>query len=59
VSSALSHLQLGAAPDSWGVWFPGDTHQVTWRQYLDEVARAGYVYTELGLGPVRRWPYRN
>jgi inosose dehydratase len=44
----LSRLRLGTAPDSWGVWFPEDPHQVTWRQYLDEVARAGYVYTELG-----------
>jgi inosose dehydratase len=30
------------------VWFPEDPHQVTWRRYLDEVPRAGYVYTELG-----------
>jgi inosose dehydratase len=44
----LSRLRLGTAPDSWGVWFPEDPHQVTWRQYLDEVARAGYVWTELG-----------
>jgi sugar phosphate isomerase/epimerase len=44
----LSRLRLGTAPDSWGVWFPEDPHQVTWQQYLDEVAKAGYVYTELG-----------
>ena len=44
----LSRLRLGTAPDSWGVWFPEDAHQVTWQQYLDEVAKAGYVYTELG-----------
>jgi inosose dehydratase len=44
----LSRLQLGIAPDSWGVWFPDDPYQVTWRQYLDEIARAGYVWTELG-----------
>ena len=44
----LSRLKLGTAPDSWGVWFPQDPHQVTWTQYLDEVARAGYVWTELG-----------
>ena len=44
----LSRLLLGTAPDSWGVWFPEDPHQVTWTQYLDEVARAGYVWTELG-----------
>ena len=44
----LSRLTLGTAPDSWGVWFPEDEHQVGWQQYLDEVARAGYSYTELG-----------
>ena len=44
----LSRLRLGTAPDSWGVWFPEDPHQVTWQQYLDEVAKAGYVWTELG-----------
>jgi inosose dehydratase len=44
----LSRLRLGTAPDSWGVWFPEDPHQVTWQQYLDEVSRAGYVWTELG-----------
>ena len=44
----LSQLRLGTAPDSWGVWFPKDPHQVTWDVYLDEIARVGYVYTELG-----------
>jgi len=44
----LSSLRLGTAPDSWGVWFPSDPHQVTWDVYLDEIARVGYVYTELG-----------
>jgi len=43
-----SQLRLGTAPDSWGVWFPSDPHQVTWDVYLDEIARVGYVYTELG-----------
>jgi inosose dehydratase len=43
-----SRLRLGTAPDSWGVWFPEDAHQVTWTQYLDELPRAGYVWTELG-----------
>ncbi len=46
--SDLSKLQLGTAPDSWGVWFANDPHQVTWDRYLDEIARVGYVYTELG-----------
>ncbi|MGY2876057.1 inosose dehydratase [Marmoricola sp. URHA0025 HA25] len=44
----LSKLRLGTAPDSWGVWFAIDPHQVTWETYLDEIARVGYVYTELG-----------
>jgi inosose dehydratase len=44
----LNKLRLGTAPDSWGVWFASDPHQVTWEVYLDEIARAGYVYTELG-----------
>jgi len=47
-STDLSRLRLGTAPDSWGVWFPEDAHQVTWRQYLDELPKAGYVWTELG-----------
>ena len=46
--SDLSRLRLGTAPDSWGVWFPSDPHQVTWEVYLDEITRVGYVYTELG-----------
>ena len=44
----LSLLRLGTAPDSWGVWFPEDDHQVGWQQYLDELPKAGYVWTELG-----------
>jgi inosose dehydratase len=44
----LSKLRLGTAPDSWGVWFADDPHQVTWDVYLDEIAAVGYVYTELG-----------
>jgi inosose dehydratase len=45
---ADSQILLGTAPDSWGVWFDRDPHQVEWRQYLDEAAQAGYVWTELG-----------
>ena len=48
VSTDLSRLRLGTAPDSWGVWFPEDPHQVSWQQYLDEIAMAGYLWTELG-----------
>ena len=43
-----SKLVVGTAPDSWGVWFDRDEKQVGWQQYLDEVALAGYVWTELG-----------
>ena len=43
-----SKLVVGTAPDSWGVWFARDEHQVGWQRYLDEVALAGYVWTELG-----------
>ncbi len=45
---ALDTLTLGTAPDSWGVWFPRDDHQVGWKQYLDEIGQAGYSWTELG-----------
>jgi inosose dehydratase len=41
-------FRLGSAPDSWGVWFPDDPKQTPWSRYLDEVAEAGYRYTELG-----------
>jgi inosose dehydratase len=30
------------------VWFPDDPKQTPWSRYLDEVAEAGYRYTELG-----------
>lgn len=42
-------LHLGTAPDSWGVWNPGDDPlQTPWQRYLDEVQQAGYQYSELG-----------
>ncbi|WP_219416524.1 sugar phosphate isomerase/epimerase family protein [Pseudonocardia nigra] len=45
---SLTNLRLGTAPDSWGVWFPDDPHQVPWHQFLDEAAHAGYSAVELG-----------
>jgi inosose dehydratase len=40
-------MQFGNAPCSWGINYPtGNT--LGWRQYLDEVAAAGYRGTELG-----------
>ena len=44
----LSQLRLGTAPDSWGVWFPNDPHQVTWERVPRRDRAVGYVYTELG-----------
>ncbi len=40
-------MLIGNAPCSWGIAYPtGNSY--TWRQYLDEVAEAGYRGTELG-----------
>ena len=44
----LANLQLGTAPDSWGVWFPDDPQQTPWHRFLDEAAAAGYTAVELG-----------
>ena len=41
-------MTLGSAPDSWGVWFPDDPKQMPWQRFLDEIAEAGYEWTELG-----------
>src|SRR5690349_2969521 len=41
-------VKIGSAPDSWGVWFASDPKQTPWQRYLDEVAAAGYEWTELG-----------
>lgn len=42
------NLCLGSAPDSWGVWFPSDEHQVPFTRFLDELVEAGYHWLELG-----------
>lgn len=42
------HLELGTAPDSWGVWFPDDPKQTPWPRFLDEASAAGYRWIELG-----------
>lgn len=44
----MGSIKIGNAPDSWGVWFPEDEHQVGWSTFLDEVAAAGYGFVELG-----------
>ena len=41
-------LTIGSAPDSWGVWFGDDARQTPWHRFLDEIAEAGYEWTELG-----------
>jgi inosose dehydratase len=40
-------MLISNAPCSWGVAYPTG-NKVGWRQYLDEVAEAGYKGTELG-----------
>ena len=42
------NVTIGSAPDSWGVWFPSDERQTPWHRFLDEIAEAGYEWTELG-----------
>jgi inosose dehydratase len=46
--SPLGNLCLGSAPDSWGIWFPEDEHQLRYTQFLDELVQAGYEWLELG-----------
>ncbi len=47
-------VDVGTAPDSWGVWFAQDPKQIPWQRYLDEAVEAGYRWTE--LGPVGYMP---
>src|SRR6516164_5718237 len=47
-SAATMTIRIGSAPDSWGVWFPSDPKQIPWQRFLDEIAAAGYEWTELG-----------
>ncbi|MEE2708596.1 MAG: sugar phosphate isomerase/epimerase [Gemmatimonadota bacterium] len=42
------NIRIGSAPDSWGVWFPEDPSQTPWPRFMDEIAGAGYQWTELG-----------
>jgi inosose dehydratase len=41
-------IEIGTAPDAWGVWFPDDPQQTPWHRFLDEVAEVGYQWIELG-----------
>ncbi|WP_018215507.1 sugar phosphate isomerase/epimerase family protein [Salinispora vitiensis] len=48
-SDRLDHrIRVGSSPDSWGVWYANDPRQVPWPRFLDEVARAGFEWIELG-----------
>ncbi|MEV5966609.1 TIM barrel protein [Kribbella sp. NPDC051952] len=44
----MGNVNVGTAPDSWGVWFADDSQQTPWERFLDEVAGAGYTRIELG-----------
>lgn len=46
--TTVGNLCLGSAPDSWGVWFVEDEHQVPYTRFLDELVQAGYEWLELG-----------
>ncbi len=41
-------IAIANGPVSWGVYYGGDPTNTPWRTYLDEVAAAGFAYTELG-----------
>jgi inosose dehydratase len=41
-------VNVGSAPDSWGIWFPDDPRQMPWQRFLDEISEAGYEWMELG-----------
>ena len=36
-------IQVGIAPDSWGVWFPEHEKQPSWDRCMDEMKKAGYA----------------
>jgi inosose dehydratase len=44
----MMNIKIGSAPDNWGVWFPDDEKQMPWHRFMDEIAEAGYGWTELG-----------
>jgi inosose dehydratase len=44
----MGRVDIGTAPDSWGVWFADDPQQTSWTRFLDEVTAAGYSRIELG-----------
>lgn len=44
----MGKVDIGTAPDSWGVWYADDPQQTPWTRFLDEVTAAGYTRIELG-----------
>jgi inosose dehydratase len=46
--NGIRRMRLGSCPDSWGIWFADDPRQTPWDRFLDELARAGYQWLELG-----------
>jgi len=44
----MAAINVGTAPDSWGVWFADNPRQTPWTRFLDEVVEAGYTRIELG-----------
>ncbi len=42
------HIKLGNAPVSWGVDYADDPKNPPWQKVMNEIADAGYRYTELG-----------
>ncbi|MBD1556137.1 TIM barrel protein [Vibrio sp. S9_S30] len=43
-----SQITLATCPCSWGVWYPKDHQQPSWRKFLDEANLSGYRTIELG-----------
>ncbi len=41
-------IQVGTAPDSWGVWFPDHDKQPPWQRCMSEMRQSGYAGVELG-----------
>jgi hypothetical protein len=46
--TATGNLCLSSAPDSGGIWFPEDEHQVPFTRFLDEPEQARQEWFELG-----------
>jgi inosose dehydratase len=45
---AVVQIKLGNAPVSWGVDYANDPKNPPWQKVMNEIAEAGYLYTELG-----------